>query len=79
MFVEMIHKSKIMVLNLVCSLYRRPVWLPLSTRVLAAVSGATQSSDILVLNSGLWSRLWFMDIPSVPAASYLGRNGAGND
>jgi hypothetical protein len=81
MLVEMIHKSTIIlvVLNLVCSLYRRTVRLPLSSSMLATVSGATKSSYILGRISVLWSCLWFMDIPSVPAASYLGRNDAGND
>ena len=53
MFVEMIYRSKIIVLNLVCSLYRRPMRQPLSSSVLAAVSGATQSSGILGRTSGL--------------------------
>jgi len=72
MFAEMIYKGTVIVLMLVCSLYRRTIRLPLSSSVLATASVATQSSDILGHNSGLWSRLWFMDIPSVPAASYLG-------
>jgi len=53
MFFEMTYKSEIMVLNLVCSLYRSPIRLPLSTGVLAPVSAATQSSDILGRSPGL--------------------------
>jgi hypothetical protein len=74
-----IHTCTVTVLNFVSPLYIHIIRLPLSSSVLATVSGANQLGDILSRNTGLWSCLQFTDIFSVPAVSYLGRNGVGND